>query len=141
MMAIETDILAQIKKYDTIIIHRHQRPDPDAYGSQVGLAEIIRASFPKKKVYQVGEMVSRFDWLVSQDEIEDSVYNNALVIVTDTANRPRVDDERYTKGKYLIKIDHHPFIEDFGGLEYIDDSASSTSEILMELLLKTKFLG
>ncbi|MDO4456610.1 MAG: bifunctional oligoribonuclease/PAP phosphatase NrnA, partial [Ligilactobacillus agilis] len=43
-MAIETDILAQIKKYDTIIIHRHQRPDPDAYGSQVGLAEIIRAS-------------------------------------------------------------------------------------------------
>lgn len=49
MMAIETDILAQIKKYDTIIIHRHQRPDPDAYGSQVGLAEIIRASFPKRK--------------------------------------------------------------------------------------------
>lgn len=48
-------------------------------------------------------MVSRFDWLVSQDEIEDSVYNDALVIVTDTANRPRVDDERYTKESTSLK--------------------------------------
>lgn len=131
-MAIETDILAQIKKYDTIIIHRHQRPDPDAYGSQVGLAEIIRASFPKKKVYQVGEMVSRFDWLVSQDEIEDSVYNNALVIVTDTANRPRVDNERYTKGKYLIKIDHHPNDDVYGDICWVNTQASSCSEIIYD---------
>ena len=131
-MAIETDILVQIKKYDTIIIHRHQRPDPDAYGSQVGLAEIIRASFPKKKVYQVGEMVSRFDWLVSQDEIEDSVYNDALVIVTDTANRPRVDDERYTKGKYLIKIDHHPNDDVYGDICWVNTQASSCSEIIYD---------
>lgn len=131
-MAIETDILEQIKKYDTIIIHRHQRPDPDAYGSQVGLAEIIRASFPKKKVYQVGEMVSRFDWLVSQDEIEDSVYDNALVIVTDTANRPRVDDERYTKGKYLIKIDHHPNDDVYGDICWVNTQASSCSEIIYD---------
>ncbi|GET11397.1 DHH family phosphoesterase [Ligilactobacillus agilis] len=131
-MAIETDILAQIKKYDTIIIHRHQRPDPDAYGSQVGLAEIIRASFPKKKVYQVGEMVSRFDWLVSQDEIEDSVYDNALVIVTDTANRPRVDDECYTKGKYLIKIDHHPNDDVYGDICWVNTQASSCSEIIYD---------
>ncbi|WP_050611120.1 DHH family phosphoesterase [Ligilactobacillus agilis] len=131
-MAIETDILAQIKKYDTIIIHRHQRPDPDAYGSQVGLAEIIRASFPKKKVYQVGEMVSRFDWLVGQDEIEDSVYDNALVIVTDTANRPRVDDERYIKGKYLIKIDHHPNDDVYGDICWVNTQASSCSEIIYD---------
>ena len=39
-------IFAQIKKYNKIIIHRHQRPDPDAIGSQVGLAEILKASFP-----------------------------------------------------------------------------------------------
>ena len=41
------------------------------------------------------------------DDIEDSVYENALVIVCDTANQERVDDQRYTKGKMLIKIDHH----------------------------------
>ncbi|ETJ37683.1 hypothetical protein Q604_UNBC08113G0001, partial [human gut metagenome] len=51
MARIEEEILTQIKRYDTIIIHRHQRPDPDAYGSQLGLKAILQASFPKKKIY------------------------------------------------------------------------------------------
>lgn len=43
-------ILEQIKKYNKIIIHRHQRPDPDAIGSQIGLAEILKAyHFPISK--------------------------------------------------------------------------------------------
>lgn len=48
-------ILERIKAYDTIIIQRHVRPDPDAYGSQGGLGEIIKASFPDKQVWIVGD--------------------------------------------------------------------------------------
>ena len=44
-------IIDKIKQYETIILHRHVRPDPDAYGSQIGLAELIRANYPEKKVY------------------------------------------------------------------------------------------
>lgn len=47
-MDVVKEIMAAIKQYETIIIHRHQRPDPDAIGSQVGLAELLRASFPEK---------------------------------------------------------------------------------------------
>ena len=36
-------ILQSIKEYETIIIHRHVRPDPDAYGSQGGLAEDFKS--------------------------------------------------------------------------------------------------
>ncbi|EUJ17735.1 phosphoesterase DHH subfamily 1 protein [Listeria aquatica FSL S10-1188] len=43
------EILKAIQAYETVILHRHIRPDPDAYGSQMGLAAIIRASFPGKK--------------------------------------------------------------------------------------------
>lgn len=42
------EIIRTISLYDTIIIHRHVRPDPDAYGSQCGLAEILRATYPEK---------------------------------------------------------------------------------------------
>lgn len=48
-MTVFQAILEKIKAYDTIIIHRHQRPDPDAIGSQVGLKEILKTNFPDKK--------------------------------------------------------------------------------------------
>ena len=40
-MTVEKEIIKKIEEYDTIIIHRHQHPDPDAYGSQGGLATAI----------------------------------------------------------------------------------------------------
>ncbi|MSE22583.1 bifunctional oligoribonuclease/PAP phosphatase NrnA, partial [Lactobacillus parabuchneri] len=49
-MAIQEQILNEIKKFKIIIIHRHKRPDPDAIGSQMGLAQLIKASFPDKQV-------------------------------------------------------------------------------------------
>ncbi len=39
---------------DTIIIHRHVRPDPDAYGSQLGLKYYIQQKFPQKQVFADG---------------------------------------------------------------------------------------
>jgi bifunctional oligoribonuclease and PAP phosphatase NrnA len=42
-------ILEAIKQFDTIIIHRHIRPDPDAYGSQCGLAEIVKNIFSREE--------------------------------------------------------------------------------------------
>ena len=69
-------ILNKIKAYDTIIIHRHMRPDPDALGSQVGLAEILRASFPEKQIYQVGKTVDHLEYLATMQEIADEVYQD-----------------------------------------------------------------
>lgn len=56
----------------------------------------------------VGYNEPSLSFLRVMDDIEDSVYEDALVIVCDTANQERVCDQRYAKGKMLIKIDHHP---------------------------------
>ena len=40
-MDVVTEIMAAIKQYDTNNIHRHQRQDPAAIGSQVGFAELL----------------------------------------------------------------------------------------------------
>ncbi|WP_088815243.1 MULTISPECIES: bifunctional oligoribonuclease/PAP phosphatase NrnA [Listeria] len=123
-------ILDEIKAYETIILHRHVRPDPDAYGSQMGLAEIIRATFPKKKVFAVGTPEPTLSFLGELDEIPDEVYASALVIVCDTANTERIDDARYSSGAKLIKIDHHPNDDAYGDLLWVDTSASSCSEMI-----------
>lgn len=128
-------ILEQIKLYDTIILHRHVRPDPDAYGSQCGLATVIKASFPEKNVYAVGEEEESLHFLKRLDVIEDSVYEGALVIVCDTANQERVCDQRYVKGDKIIKIDHHPNDDAYGDIVWVDTSASSTSEMIYEFYL------
>lgn len=125
-----TAIFAQIKKYNKIIIHRHQRPDPDAIGSQVGLAAILKASFPYKQVYVVGKYIPGFDWIGTMDEIDNETFDDALVIVTDTANAPRIDDRRFNNGDELIKIDHHPNDEPFGDLMWVEPDASSCSEMI-----------
>ncbi|MGT2934807.1 DHH family phosphoesterase [Streptococcus castoreus] len=132
MMTTFDTILKKIKAYDTIIIHRHQNPDPDAIGSQAGLKEIICQNFPDKKVFLTGFDEPSLAWISQMDQVGDETYDGALVIVTDTANQPRIDDDRYTKGRFLIKIDHHPNDDCYGDLYYVDTKASSASEIIAD---------
>lgn len=130
--AVLTEILQEIQHYSTIIIHRHERPDPDALGSQAGLAEILQASFPEKSIYKVGGTVNDLDYLTTMDEVADDDYEQALVIVTDTANAPRISDKRYALGEKVIKIDHHPNDEPYGEIVWVDTNASSCSEMIYE---------
>ncbi|RBW71477.1 DHH family phosphoesterase [Bacillus taeanensis] len=134
-------ILDTIESYHTIIIHRHVRPDPDALGSQGGLSEILKASYPEKKVYIVGEEDEGLTFLCKMDEIPDAVYEGALVIVCDTANQPRVSDQRYKLGEKVIKIDHHPNEDPYGDMIWVDTSASSVSEMIYDFYLSQKEHG
>lgn len=134
-MTVLEEILATIKAYETIVIHRHKRPDPDAIGSQVGLAELLRHSFPEKQIYQVGGPVEGLDYLATMQDVSNEVYAGALVIVTDTANSPRISDDRYDQGAKLIKIDHHPNDEPYGDLVWVDTQASSCSEMIATFAL------
>lgn len=134
-------ILEAIEKYETIIVHRHVRPDPDAYGSQCGLVEILKASYPDKKIYAVGKEEKSLHFMRRLDSIEDEVYKGALVIVCDTANLERICDSRYPIGDMLIKIDHHPNEDPYGDLLWVDTSASSCSEMIYEFYLFGKDKG
>lgn len=125
-------ILNKIQQYETIIIHRHVRPDPDALGSQGGLAEIIKQSYPDKTVWVVGEEDQSLTFLNRMDSIANDDYHGALVIICDTANQERISDERYQLGDFIIKIDHHPNEDPYGDMIWVDTTASSVSEMIYE---------
>ncbi|MEH7114625.1 bifunctional oligoribonuclease/PAP phosphatase NrnA [Neobacillus niacini] len=134
-------ILEMIEKYETIIVHRHVRPDPDAYGSQCGLVEILKASYPDKKIFAVGKEEKSLHFMRRLDAIEDKEYEGALVIVCDTANAERICDQRFSLGDKLIKIDHHPNEDPYGDLLWVDTTASSCSEMIYEFYLFGKDRG
>ena len=129
-------IYKEIKKYNTIVIARHIGVDPDALASQLALKKAIELTFPKKKVLAVGNGSTKFSYMGKLDKSED--VSNFLLIILDTPDKKRIDYKDISKAACIIKIDHHPFIESFGGFEYIDDTASSTCEILMDFLCQSK---
>lgn len=131
-------IIDTIEKYDKIIVHRHVRPDPDAYGSQFGVVELLRQNYPNKKILAAGEHDPSLTFMRTPDEVMDDDFNGALIIVTDTANTERIDDQRYTNGDFIIKIDHHPNDDAYGDLLWVDTTASSCSEMIYELFEEGK---
>lgn len=140
MNKIYKKIYNKIKKYDRIVIARHVGADPDALGSTLGLKEVIKATFPEKEVYVVGYPASKFKYIGELDKFNEEYYNNSLLIVTDTPDRARIDGVDPRKFEYSIKIDHHPFVEQVCDIEWVDDTASSASQMIMELALETKLV-
>lgn len=131
-------IYKQIKKYNRIVIARHVGADPDALGSTLGLKEVILNTFPNKEVYVVGAPAARHRYIGNLDRFTDDMYEDSLLIVLDTPNMSRIDGVDVEKFKYKIKIDHHPFIEKYADIELIDDTSSSASQLIAELVVNTK---
>ena len=132
------EIIDKIKEYDEIVIVRHIGVDPDALCSQLALRESIHLTFPEKKVLAIGTGSQKFIPIGKLDKIEK--VENALLIVCDTPDLKRLDSATVSDYPYSIKIDHHPFMEKFCDIEYIDDQATSTCEIIMKLLLETELV-
>ena len=133
-------IYDKIKKYEKIVIARHIGADPDALASQIALRDSIKETFPKKKAIAVGALASRLKFIGSLDKMNDEYYDNALLIVTDTPDKKRVDDVNVDKFSTTIKIDHHPFVETYCDMEFIDLSSSSTCQMIIELINHTKLV-
>lgn len=131
-------IFEQIKKHKVIIIHRHCKPDGDALGSQIGLKEAIKATFPNKEVYAVGDMNKRYEFMGQMDEISDEKYKGALAFLLDSSDSSLISDDRYKMADYKIKIDHHIFKEKYCDLELIDNSYESCCGVIANLIFQKK---
>lgn len=132
------EIYKAIKKYDEIVIARHTGADIDALGSQFAMQEIIKETFPEKKVYAIGAYSSKFKFVGQLDREEDLKLENPLLIVLDTPKTSRIDTLDLSKYSFKIKIDHHPLEEKFGDIELVNDKSSSACEVVIDLCNNTK---
>lgn len=139
-MEIHQKIIEKIKQHDTIICLRHVNPDGDAYGSAMGLKQFILDNFPAKNVFTDGENVDYLNFMGINDHPTQKDYENALVIICDTANKERIDSKYWSLAKYIIKVDHHENGEEYGDLEYLDVSAVATCELVSQLLISSQLI-
>ena len=119
-------VIAAIREYNRIIIHRHKNPDGDALGSQLGLAGILRENYPEKEIFCVGDTSARYAFMgYTSDELSDSLYTGALAIILDTSASALISDERYQLADKTVRIDHHIFCEEIAQIEVTDTSYES----------------
>ena len=138
-MNIKKRIYDLIQSYDTIIIHRHQRPDMDAIGSQYGLYLTIKENYPNKKVYVVGDL-NDISYLAVMDQIDDDTYKNALAIITDVSVSRMISDDRYVLAKERVIIDHHQNDTDVENVSvfYKDPTFASAAEMIIDFIQEFK---
>ena len=131
-------IIQKLQQYETIIIHRHSRPDGDAMGSQVGLKHLLLTNFPEKTVHVVGDDAGFFSFMEdsAMDSIPDSTYAGALAVILDCGAAHLISDNRWNLAADTVRIDHHLYTAPVAGTEIIDASFESCCGMIAALALE-----
>ena len=130
------EIYNKIEEFDKIIIGVHKRPDGDCLGTAYGLKDIIKSTWPNKKVSVAAETVKYLKFLGKPNELKDKDFEGTLFISVDTAATDRIYEQRYTLSDALIKIDHHIAVENFGDIDYVDTGRPAATLIIMDFFIE-----
>ncbi len=138
-----TDLLAAvdaIRAHDRFVVVTHENPDGDALGSLLATTLALRAVGKDVVMYLAGEgsMPVEYGFLDLGDlerELPADVGERVLIAV-DCASARRIapDSEAVTRTMSVIDIDHHHDNTRFGDVNLIVADASSTAEIVRDVL-------
>lgn len=128
----------------TIAIGGHVRPDGDCVGSCMGMYLYLKEVYPEKDVdIYLQNIPDALNVLNKMDEIreeipEDKVYD--LFICQDCGDKDRLEFSipLFERAKHTFCIDHHISNKGFAEHNYVVPEASSTSELVYNLLEKEK---
>lgn len=130
-------ILADVK---TVGVAGHVRPDGDCVGSCLATYNYIRENFPEVQVkLYLQDIPDSFRFLANADKIDhdcskETIYD--LFIAQDCGDEERLGEaaKYFRSAKRTICIDHHKSNVSFADDNYIVPAASSTSELVYDLL-------
>ena len=102
-------ILHFIRQYDTIVLHRHSKPDGDAMGSQLGMKQLLLENFPNKKIYDIVLINIVADVIIGIKDIVPHFLKEDGIYITSGIIEERLEDvkEAYKNAELeLIKEEH-----------------------------------
>ena len=129
--------LEKIENANTIAIGGHVRPDCDCVGSCMGLFEYICDNYPGKKVRVfLEEIPDAFDYLKKEEALSFDTDVFDLFIALDCGSVDRLGEAEtiFNKAEETFCVDHHISNTNFAKENIVKADASSTCEILCELL-------
>ena len=132
-------IIEYIKGSDNFIVTSHMSPDVDNIGSTLGMYYLL-TKLGKKVIHVLDDNAPRnLTFLLEGREVlrsEEVQIEDYNLIALDCGDRFRMClcEELIKNANQLICIDHHASNDHYGDLNYIDIDASSTCELVYNLI-------
>ncbi len=139
-----TDIVQFLKDHDNYLITAHLNADGDAYASCLAVAYLLHQWNKRFRIILHDErkedkyaFLWGWEYIQSYQEGMDACFSAAVVL--DVPSRKRIGGPAalLPGRKACIKIDHHPFEDDFAALQLVDIHASSTSQLVYEVVARS----
>lgn len=140
-----------INSSSNVFIMGHKNPDTDCLGAAIGINSAVKllnkpcsillenkSSAAKSIVEKIMEDPTYENTFINTESCRQNLNDNSLLIIVDVHNKAYVQDYELVKDfKKVVIIDHHRRLTDAiegALLSYIETYASSTSELVTEML-------
>jgi phosphoesterase RecJ-like protein len=129
------EVLNQIGRRQRFILTSHARPDGDAVGSALACCQILRSMGKQADVVLSDGVPGLYRPLPYADSVllktEEAPEAEAVIILEcDGIARTRLSG---LEKHFLISIDHHATAQPFADVNWIDQSACATAEMIFKL--------
>jgi phosphoesterase RecJ-like protein len=128
-------VLQEIQQRRRFLVTSHARPDGDAIGSTLALAQVLR-KMGKSGEIVLGDPVPLLyhplpgsETIVHSSQVNGD-YDAVIILECDSVQRTRL---RGLENQFLINIDHHISSRPFANINWIDPSAVATAELIFRL--------
>lgn len=132
----------QIRHYESFVLVSHLRPDCDALGSELGMAEVLRTVGKRVRIINAHRTPPALDFLdpagkieVLGDDVEADQITADCIMVLDTSAWAQLGDMGdVIRGSSADKIvvDHHIGEDDLGAILYKDYQAEATGHLVVQ---------
>lgn len=133
-------LLQAIRNAGSIAIGGHVRPDGDCVGSCMGLYRYVRENFAEKEVHvYLEDIPNTLKFMEGTEDIRHEIpegkkYELFVVLDCGDVDRLGFSAPLFRGAEKSVCVDHHVSNQAFANKNFIRPDASSTSELIFELL-------
>ncbi len=145
MQHIIRQIIDFLNNNNHFMITAHMNADGDAYASVLAVAHLLKKLrkeyvivFHDERIDEKYRFLEGFEEITSYKDFSGA--NIQAAIILDVPGRKRIGDPAnlLPPPERCVKIDHHPFEEEIAHINLVDTNASSTSQLVYEVVQESR---